>query len=501
MSYTKLEQMTYRLEQLAHALAILGWDQQVMMPASSNEARGRAMAELSVLSTEMIQDPSLADLFAEAEQQQDQLLPWQQANLREMKEKWQKANAIPTALVEAKALTTNACEHAWRTLRADNNWKDFEPKLKQVFDLAKEEAQALEEALQGDKHYVNAYEALLDIYDPGTRLTRVDRVFTELKQQLPALLKQVLAQQASRPAPLQQSQPVSIEKQRQLARQIMSVLGFDFAAGRLDEAAHPFSGGVSTDSRITTRYDEHNVLEGLMGIIHETGHSRYETGQNTAWRYTAVGQSMGMGVHESQSLFFEMQMGRSRPFIDAITPSIQQVFGADPAFTKDNLYQLYTHVEPGLIRVNADEVTYPMHVILRYEIERDIILGKAQVSDIPDMWDQAMQGYLGLSTNGDYTNGPMQDIHWPCGAIGYFPSYTLGAMTAAQLYHSLCKALPQVPQLIGDLQLQPIFDWLSKNIWQQGRLLSYDDLMIQATGETLNPRFFLEHLQTRYLVS
>jgi carboxypeptidase Taq len=476
---------------------MLGWDQQVMMPAKSNEARGMAMAELQVLSTEIIQQPELADAFTKADD--ESLEPWQQANLREMREHWKKANAIPKELVEAKALVTNECEYAWRTLRTDNNWKDFEPKLQKVFDLCKEEAQALDSALAEEKGYVNAYEALLDIYDPGTKLERVDSVFGELKLELPGLLQQVLEKQKQDGHPVKQTTEVEKDKQIGLAKELMSVLGFDFDAGRLDEAAHPFSGGTSDDSRITTRYSSTDVTEGLMGIIHETGHSRYETGLKKEWRHKPIGQSMGMGVHESQSLFFEMQMGRSAPFIKAIAPIVQKHLGNDPAFEATNLRKLYTHVEPGLIRVNADEVTYPLHVILRYELERDIILGKADVKDIPDRWNEGMEKYLGINTVGNFKDGPMQDVHWPAGAVGYFPSYTLGAMTAAQLHASLIKTVPNAAELIESLELQPIFDWLSANIWQKGCSMNYDELMVQATGETLNSKFFLDHIRGRYL--
>lgn len=499
MSYQKLTKIFHRLAQLDHAGAMLGWDQQVMMPPNGNAARGEALAELSVLSTEIIQNPELAGQFEDAESESQNLEGWQLANLREMKEQWKKANAIPKALVEAKALTTNQCEYAWRSLRSNNDWKAFEPKLKQVFDLCREEAQALDDALRTEKGYVNAYEALLDIYDPGTRLARVDAVFNELKVELPDLLPQIMEKQKAEGLPVTQQAPVAKTKQIELAKDIMATLGFDFNSGRLDEAAHPFSGGVTTDSRITTRYSDTNVVEGLMGIIHETGHSRYETGLNPDWHGQPVGQSMGMGVHESQSLFFEMQMGRSAPFIAAIASKVEQHLGADPAFEADNLRRLYTQVQPGLIRVNADEVTYPMHVILRYEIERDIILGKAEVSDIPDMWNAKMQSYLGLDTTGDYRDGPMQDVHWPAGAVGYFPSYTLGAMTAAQLHAALLREIPDAPDRIAALDLEPVFDWLSRNIWLKGRTRDYDSLMTEATGETLNSRYFLEHIRSRYL--
>lgn len=498
MSYSTLEKTFHRLAQLGHAEAMLSWDQHVMMPPKGNAARSKAMAELTVLRTEILQDERLSDRFDEAEQEAD-LTDWQQANLREMKRSWQQTRAIPKDLVEAQSLASSECEHAWRTLRPNNDWAGFEPLLQQVFDLAGEAAAAYQDALGADRGYANAYDALMDQFDPGTTMSRVDPVFDRLKAELPGTLQQILERQSQRPTPNKPERPIAIPQQDALARALMSTLGFDFDAGRLDQTVHPFSGGVPADSRITTRYDEHNVIEGLMGVIHETGHSRYETGLPQAWTSQPVGQAMGMGVHESQSLFFEMQLGRSRPFIDAIASMVRQHLGDDPAFTADNLHALYTRVEPGLIRVNADEVTYPSHVILRYELERDIILGKASVKDIPERWNQAMSDLLGLDTRGDYRNGPMQDIHWPMGAIGYFPSYTLGALNAAQLHAALLRDVPDVAERIARLDLAPIFDWLSRNIWQQGRFNNYDDLMTQATGEVLNPDYFLDHLQSRYL--
>lgn len=498
MSYGLLEKTFYRIAQLNHATAMLGWDQQVIMPPKSNEARGRAMAELAVLKAEILQDAALKDAFDSAEEHQQELTNWQRANLREMRNEWLSARAIPTDLVEALSTASNACEHAWRTFRPENNWRDFEPLLAQVFSLTKEKAEALKEVLGEQKGYTTQYDALLDIYDPGIRMHRIDPIFARLKQELPTLVEQAILKQQGHPPPLLQLNKVSKAAQISLARHLMTVLGFDFDAGRLDEAAHPFSGGVSEDTRITSRYDESNLLDGLMAIIHETGHSRYETGLNKQWRHQPVGRAMGMSVHESQSLFFEMQLGRSQPFVDALAPLIQQYVGSDAAFSTHNLYVLNTQVQTSFIRVNADEVTYPLHVILRYELERDIILGKTSVREIPDRWNDAMQQTMGLSTVGDYRNGPMQDIHWPAGAIGYFPSYTLGAMTAAQLYRAMNRDIPRLADQVNSLKLEPLFNWLSQRVWQKGRLLPYDDLMIEATGETLNPDYFLQHLRHRY---
>ncbi|MFQ3229769.1 carboxypeptidase M32 [Reinekea sp.] len=499
MSYSTLEKTFYRLAQLEHAGAMLGWDQQVMMPSGGNDSRGRALAELDVLNTEILQAPALADAFAQAEQDKANLNDWQLANLKQMRSHWKQATSVPKDLVEAYAMATNECEYAWRSLRTDNNWTDFEPLLQKVFDLTKEKAQALNNALGAERGYANDYEALLDIFDPGTTMSRIDPVFAQLKEAIPGLLTQITEKQNAASPIIQPSAPVDKAKQIALAKELMSNLGFDFNHGRLDEAAHPFSGGVSDDSRITSRYDENNVIEGIMGVIHETGHSRYETGLPKDWRFQPVGQAMGMGVHESQSLFFEMQLGRSAPFIDAIAPIVKKFSGNEAAYQADNMRKMYTHVKPGLIRVNADEVTYPLHVILRYELERDIILGRASVSDIPERWDESMSRYLGLDTKGDYKNGPMQDVHWPSGAVGYFPSYTLGALNAAQLHEAMLKQIPNAPQLVASLDLEPIFDWLATNIWSKGSSLSYDELMVQATGETLNPAYFLNHINSRYL--
>ncbi|TXR54666.1 carboxypeptidase M32 [Reinekea thalattae] len=499
MSYDSLEKTFYRLAQLDHANAMLGWDQQVMMPAKGNEARGRALAEIAVIQAEILQAPHLAGEFERAEQSYHQWQPWQQANFREMKTQWQRASVLPTELVEAEAMTLNECEHAWRTLRAENNWKDFEPALQKVFDITRSKAEKLYQALAEQNDYATEYDALLDIFDPGTRSRHIDPVFSELKAELPTLLQQVLQKQQAAGEPIAQSQPIDKAQQKALAHDILAAMGFDFEAGRLDEAAHPFSGGVPDDSRITSRYDDNNVVDGLMAVIHELGHATYEANLPKAWRYKPVGHAMGMSVHESQSLFYELQIGHSEAFIQALVPMLEKNLGSEAAFSKDNILKLMNRVQPGLIRVTADEVTYPMHVILRYELERDIILGKAKVSDIPERWNEAMQNYLGINTEGDFKNGPMQDVHWPSGAIGYFPSYTLGAMTAAQLASAMHKDIPNAAQQIAQLDFSEVFAWLSSKVWQQGRLLSYDELLTQATGETLNSRHFLEHIRSRYL--
>ena len=280
----------------------------------------------------------------------------------------------------------------------------------------------------------------------------------------------------------------------------MKFLNFDFDHGRLDVSMHPFCGGVPTDVRITTRYDDSDFVQSLMGTVHETGHARYEQGLPKEFAGLPVGQARSMGIHESQSLFFEMQLGRSAEFIAQLSPLVAKHFTqADPKIIESsNLQKIYTRVNPDFIRVDADEATYPAHVILRYEIERDLMNGKIEYSDIPELWDTKMQQYLGLSTKGNYKNGCMQDIHWTDGSFGYFPSYTLGAMYAAQFMAAMKKEV-NVAEQISQGNLEPIFAWLDKNIWKKASLFSTDELVKQATGDVLNAEFFKTHLESRYL--
>jgi carboxypeptidase Taq len=252
--------------------------------------------------------------------------------------------------------------------------------------------------------------------------------------------------------------------------------------------------------RITTRYDENEFIQSLMGIVHETGHARYEQGLPKSLAGMPAGEARSMGIHESQSLFFEMQVGRSDAFIAHLSHLAGKHFVEhNPAlFSFDNFQKLYTRVAKDFIRVDADELTYPAHVILRYEIERDLINGNIKHSDVPELWDTKMQQYLGLSTQGNYQNGCMQDIHWTDGAFGYFPSYTLGAMYAAQFKAAMTQTV-DVEAAIKSGDLTPIFTWLSTNIWSKGSLLATDELVKQATGDTLNAKYFQEHLRSRYL--
>ena len=257
--------------------------------------------------------------------------------------------------------------------------------------------------------------------------------------------------------------------------------------------------GVPDDVRLTTRYRSDECLTALMGIIHETGHARYEQNLPEAWRRQPAGRARSMAVHESQSLSFEMQLGRSAAFVRQLRPWLIEALGDQPAFDADNLVRLSQQVRPGLIRVDADEVSYPAHILLRYDIERALIEGEIEVEDIPARWDEAMQHLLGLDTRGNYRDGCLQDIHWTDGSFGYFPTYSLGAMLAAQLMAAARRAEPQLDARIAEGDPSLLLEWLRTHIWQQGSLLETPELITRATGEALNPEYYRRHLRARYL--
>ncbi|OWY37801.1 carboxypeptidase M32 [Xenophilus sp. AP218F] len=489
-AYQSLLAAFQRLHHFAHLGAIAHWDQATMMPAKGNDARAAALAELGVLTHGIITDPKLKQALDAAEQ--EDLSELERANLREMKRDWGMANLLPAALVEAKTLAAARCEHAWRRQRAANDWAGFLENFREVVRLSREEGRLLAEANGGSR-----YDALLNKYEPGMKSADIERIFGEVKSWLPGLIERARAKQAKESV-VQPTGPFAIDQQRELGLQVMALLGFDFDAGRLDVSNHPFCGGVPEDVRITTRYRQDDFVQSLMGIIHETGHARYEQGLPREWLAQPLGRARSMGIHESQSLSFEMQLGRHPAFLQSIAPLIRRQFGEQPAFEPDNLARLYTRVEPGFIRVDADELCYPAHVILRFEIERALMDGEIEAEDIPALWDEKMMAYLGVDTRGNYRDGCLQDIHWT-DTFGYFPSYTLGAMYAAQYFAALRREEPQLDARIAAGDFSPVFNWLNAHIWSQASRWDTDELVRRATGEALNPAHFRAHLEARYL--
>jgi len=496
-AFSKLDALSRKLEAIEHAQSMLGVDEAVMMPVGGGEKRAETMATLAGMYHEMATAPEVGDWLGDAEA--EPLDEMQGLAIREFRRVHTNMTCLSADFVRKQVNARIRAEQLWRELRPTGDWAGFLPAFEGLVATAREEAQ-----LRADVLGLSPYDALMEQYDPGNRVAEVAPVLNELKTFLKDFVPAALAHQeeklAKRPLkPL--NAPFAIDKQKALGLVMMEAVGFDFEHGRLDVSHHPFCGGVPTDIRMTTRYTEGEFLTSLMGILHETGHGLYEQGLPKEWTHWPVGRARGMAMHESQSLFVEKQIARSPEFWEWAMPHVREKLGAE-AIAGWDLEDVLAHVhfiERGLIRVDADEATYPLHVILRFEIEQDLISGKLAPKDVPEAWDAKMREYLGLSTIDNMKDGPMQDVHWPSGAIGYFPSYTLGAIIAAQLWSAIERNQPNAREDMRNGRFVGINDWRREKIWSQASKYSTPELLQRATGEKLNSRHFQEHLTHRYL--
>ena len=464
------------------------------MPRGGADARAEQLAVIDRNCHDLITAPEIAEWLDEAEGDGG-LDSWRLANLREMRRQWVHAVAVPGNLIEALSRAASRCETVWRSARADNDFARVEPLLAEVLRLVREVATARAERLG-----VEPYEALMDEYEPGARIARIEALFNDLGNFLSGFLYRVLAAQTARPDPIMPTGPFPTGAQKALGERLMAALRFDFDHGRLDTSTHPFCGGVPSDIRITTRYDEADFTSAMMGVLHETGHALYEAGLPEDWCYQPVGAPRGMTLHESQSLLVEMQVCRSRPFLAFAAPLMRDAFGGDgPAWDAENLFRLNTWVERGFIRVEADEVTYVTHVIMRTRLERAMIAGDLTTKELPCAWNDSIKSLLEIVPADDKL-GCLQDIHWYVGSWGYFPTYTLGAVAAAQLFAAARTALPGLDNAIARGEFAPLVRWLRANIHAKGSLLTTDGLLEEVTGKPLDAGDFKAHLEARYLV-
>jgi carboxypeptidase Taq len=493
-AYQTLKARFARIATLDEAAAMLNWDASAMMPEGGGKARGDQLALLAGLSHGMLIAPETGDLLAQAETASFES-PWDQANLRLMRRAHLHATALPGDLVEAQTRANSACEKVWRQARAASNFTAVRPALAEVVRLAREQAGALAAATG-----LAPYDSLMSLYQPGVHAADVQPVFDDYERFLAEALPAAEALQARREPPEPLAGPFPASAQEALCRAQSARLGLDYRHARLDRSAHPFCGGTPTDVRITTRYDESNFASALFGVVHETGHALYERGLPEARARQPVGTASGMAVHESQSLIIEMQVCRSDPYFRYLSPHLAASFGgAAERFAPDRLARQFRRVARGFIRVDADEMTYPAHVILRFRLEQALIAGDLAVADLPGAWNEGFKALLGIAVPDD-ARGCLQDIHWYDGLFGYFPSYTLGAMAAAQLMAAARRALPDCDAAIAAGEFGPLTAWLRANVHENASLLEFPALMRQATGKPLDPADFLAHLNNRYLV-
>jgi carboxypeptidase Taq len=493
--YQQLEQEFRRRYAFQGAADMLRWDAAVMMPRASADLRGDQLAALETESHSILTSPRVSRLLERADANRQGLDAMQLANLREMRRERDQAIATPQNLVSRFAKVTSRAEVRWAEAREQSNFALFAPHLEEVIDLVRDKAHMLGKALNLDP-----YDALVDEFSPGLTTGEIEKIFTALGRRLPSLIQEAIELQAAAP-PLELTGKFAPGKQRQLALEVMKAIGFPFDRGRLDESEHPFTGGVPGDIRITTRFDSKDPFSGLMGVLHETGHAMYDLGLPEKWRDLPVGRDRGMAMQESQSLLIEMIIGRNRPMLQYLKPMLEKAFGpTGPEWETENLYRLLIRVKRGMIRMDADEVTYPVHVMLRYELEKQIFAGELKVKDLPDAWNAGMEARLGVRPTND-AEGCLQDVHWALGSFGYFPSYALGAVIAGQLYESLRSDRPELDEEIAAGKFTGMFDWLRQNVHSLGASVSTPELILNATGRPLSAAPWLRYIEAKYLGS
>jgi carboxypeptidase Taq len=491
--YRALAQRFDRHYLLRSSADVLEWDAQAMMPAGGGDLRAAQLGTLRVLAHDAIAAPDMAELLdaAHGAPPQD---PWELANLVSMRRAWVHAAAVPADLVEARTRATSLCELAWRAARRDDDFASLCPRLLEVVNLTRQVGEAKAAAMQ-----ISVYDALADEYEQGAREALLEPLFSRLEKELPPLVDAIVARQARAPAAPAFGGLFPVERQAALGRVLAERMGFDFTRGRLDVSAHPFCGGAAEDVRMTTRYDERDFLSSVLGVVHETGHALYEMGLPRAWVRQPVGQAAGMGIHESQSLLMEMQAARSPEFLGYLAGVAAKELGVSPdVLTAEALVRRAMRVERSLIRVDADEATYPLHVAVRFTLERALLSRDLPVADLPGAFRDRMERVVGIRPADD-RSGCLQDVHWPSGAFGYFPSYTIGAIAAAQLFAAAVQKSPSIPSELARGELGSLLAFARENVHQNGSRYDTSTLLQRATGRGLDVESLLGHLRARYL--
>ncbi len=471
------------------ALALLAWDQEVFLPPKGVPARARHKATLAAIHHDCTVDETLGALISDL--QGCELGDFEAANVREMKRLRDRAVKIPKRLVTELTEAGSLAQQAWAQAREKDDWPLFAPHLEKLVALKREEAEAVGYAGE-------PYNALLDEFEPGARVEDLAQVFGALREALIPLLEKIAAAD-NPPDDALLRKHYGLAEQEALGRRVLRDMGFDFEAGRLDVSTHPFTEGMSPrDVRITARYGENELGMGLYSNLHEGGHALYEMGLPEQYDGTPVGQAVSLGIHESQSRLWENCVGRSREFFVAYGPVLREMFPEQlGSATSDDLYRAVNVVRPSLIRVEADEVTYNLHIILRLEIERALLRGEIEVADLPALWREKTSTYLGLTVPSD-AQGVLQDIHWAFGVFGYFPTYTLGNLYAAQFFAVARQQIADLPGAVAGGEFASLLTWLRANIHRKGSLLRADELCREVSGESLSIDPFVAYLREKF---
>ncbi|WP_373532762.1 carboxypeptidase M32 [Vampirovibrio sp.] len=473
--------------------ALLGWDLETYMPEKGGAFRAKQMATLAKISHNLMTSPEMEDHLRHLRQPGvlEKLDTMSQALVREVGRVFDKSKKTPIELLQEMVETTTEAHKIWVEARSNKNFKQFEPVLRKIISLNQRmaEAQGYEES---------PYDALLDEYEPGLTVKQLDPVFAKLKADIVPLLQAIQQSGHTPETGFINEGFFPVEKQLQFSQMVLREMGFDFEAGRLDLAPHPFSSGSSTmDVRLTTRVDERDVFSALSSSMHEGGHGMYEQGVNPALNRTPLAEGTSLGIHESQSRLWENQVGRSRAFWSHYLPKLQATFPELGSVSLEKFYSGINRVRPSFIRVESDEVTYNLHIMVRYEIEKALIEGTMKVNEVPEAWAAKMQDYLGITPAHD-AEGALQDIHWSHGSFGYFPTYTLGNLYSAQFFHTAKQQNPALESQISQGNLLALKTWLNQEIHAVGKMESAATIVQRVTGEPLNASYFVDYLWQKY---
>jgi carboxypeptidase Taq len=491
-AYDKLLKIRRELSILSSCEAVLGWDERTYMPRGGADSRSRQVALLSGMIHERFTSPHIGDLISTVEGSDlvKDAGTQEAAAIREMRREYDKAVKLPKELVEDLARVTSLAQGVWAEARQKSDFSMFLPKLKEVIDLKHRQADAY-------GYDTEPYDALIDDYEPYATVKTISEVFAKLREDLVPLVKDIV-DSGKRPdmSIIENDYPPDL--QRKFGEEASAAIGFDYTNGRLDVTTHPFCTGIAPgDCRITTRYNPKHLGQALFGTLHESGHGIYEQGLPTEHYGTPLGESVSLGIHESQSRMWENLVGRSKPFWEHFYPKAQATFSSLKGVAFDDFYFAVNNVEPSFIRVEADEVTYNLHILLRFEIERDLFGGKIKAEDLPRVWNEKFVEYFGLTPENDAI-GCMQDIHWSAGLFGYFATYALGNLYASQFF---AKAMEEMPNLEKDFtkgDFSNLKSWLRKNIHSHGKRYRASELVQRITGKPLDHQPMMAYLKSKF---
>jgi carboxypeptidase Taq len=491
-SYPEFIEFVKECQNAQYAAGILGWDQETYMPQGGAMERAHQMATMAKWHHDYFTSDKMRGYLEELRRPDvlDGMTPEQQTNVRETAWAYEREVSIPGELVKEMAKHTSMSLEAWKKARADDAYSHFAPFLEKMIDLKVQMAEHI-------GYEDNLYDALIDEYEPGTRTKDVQVVFADLRERLVPIVKKIIDSDVT-PNEAILAQPWPLEKQKEFGVMVVGDIGYEWERGRLDEAPHPFTSGAIDDVRITTRYNAEDIRPALFANIHEAGHAMYQQGLNAEHYATPMGESIGLGFHESQSRMWENIVGRSMPFWRHYYPKLQSTFpGQVGSVPIEDFYAAANLVKPSLIRVEADEVTYNLHILIRFEMELAMMNGDIGVDEIPGLWNEKYKSYLGIDVPSD-ADGCMQDIHWSMGIQGYFPTYTFGNLISVQLWNTMIKEIPDIWDQIEAGRFSGLLSWLQENVHRPGKMYRTPDMLRHLTGEPMNADHWIGYIKEKF---